>query len=563
MTDNAPMHVPRIWMNVTTTVNWTRPAVGIVRVEQELCKELGKLYGDRFSQCVLEKGAFVPYFPEDKEKQLEVGQFWPEPSRRFPRSSTFELFSSKEKIVAAGTTSRTDRAPFPAAPPKPRPKIGFGDIIISVGLDWDSGAADLFADLKRKMGIRFVTCCYDLIPILFPQFCVGEVAAYFKQYFTKVSWSSDLVLCISRQSESDYIRLADQMGFPQVPTAVMPLGDNVAPATVDDDIKLSDAAMRAMDEPFILFVGTIERRKNHEVLYRAYHLLAREGKLQDVPRLVFIGMAGWGVGDLLKDIELDPLVKNKIVLLNHVSDAELALLYQQAKFFVYPSFYEGWGLPVGEALAFGKVVIASDQGSIPEVGGDLVIYADAWNPREWANKIHHLSTSAEELDAAQMKIVKNYRKREWADTGLAVKNAITSIVDRQSPKPIIFSPGYEMSTAAGLACGGIIFSTGDAGALTFGPYIGVQKGSYDIEIFFDKLAGSSGKCQAMVACEIGKNIRAGVDRQFDEAEASGSMLMRQVLFEMDVIDFEVVIYVDKGLMISINRVEIRPAHQQS
>ena len=70
-------------------------------------------------------------------------------------------------------------------------------------------------------------------------------------------------------------------------------------------------------------------------------------------------MPGWGVGDLLKDIELDPLTKGMIVQLNHVNDAELLRLYESSMFCVFPSLYEGWGLPVGEALSLGKAVLCS------------------------------------------------------------------------------------------------------------------------------------------------------------------------------------------------------------
>ena len=108
--------------------------------------------------------------------------------------------------------------------------------------------------------------------------------------------------------------------------------------------KLSVAPVQAATkQPFILFVSTIERRKNHEVLYRAYHLLARQGTIESLPKLVFVGMPGWGVGDLLKEIELDPLTRGMIIQLHHVSDGELSYLYKKALFCVFPSLYEGVG----------------------------------------------------------------------------------------------------------------------------------------------------------------------------------------------------------------------------
>ena len=187
---------------------------------------------------------------------------------------------------------------------------------------------------------------------------------------------------------------------------------------------VSDEVRKLCEEPFVLFVSTIERRKNHEVLYRAYHLLCTEGRRVRLPKLVFVGAPGWGVDDFLTDLELDPLTRGLIVILDRVSDRELSMLYATAKFCVYPSFYEGWGLPVGEALAAGKVVLASDRGSLPEVGGDLVRYVDPWSPREWAREIWELSTNDTALEELRGRVSSGYKPRTWADTARVVKEEI-------------------------------------------------------------------------------------------------------------------------------------------
>src|SRR5690348_17143000 len=125
---------PRVWMNVTTSVNWTRPPVGIVRVEQELFKALSAVLGDRLIPCVLANGKFVPHVgpigavgaPTPDPEETFV---WPDPSYDFPETVSLEPKS-------------LPRMDFPV--PKKRPafagavdEIGFGDVLISVGLDWD------------------------------------------------------------------------------------------------------------------------------------------------------------------------------------------------------------------------------------------------------------------------------------------------------------------------------------------------------------------------------------------------------------------------------------------
>ena len=148
---------------------------------------------------------------------------------------------------------------------------------------------------------------------------MGDVAAKFKEYFTNLTWSSSAMLAISRRSEADYKALATDLGMPEIPTRVMLLG-NKLPEPGDD---VSNEVQEICGERFILFVSTIERRKNHEVIYKALHILGERGQLDPALKVVFVGMPGWGVGDLLKDIELDPFTKDHIVQLGHANDAEL------------------------------------------------------------------------------------------------------------------------------------------------------------------------------------------------------------------------------------------------
>jgi glycosyltransferase involved in cell wall biosynthesis len=95
---------------------------------------------------------------------------------------------------------------------------------------------------------------------------------------------------------------------------------------------------------------------------------------------------------------------------------------------LYPSFYEGWGLPVGEALALGKAVLSSDRGSLPEVGGDLVRYVDPWNPVAWAEAIWRLVDDDKEREAIASKVRVTYTAKKWEETAATVKSLIDGIL---------------------------------------------------------------------------------------------------------------------------------------
>jgi glycosyltransferase involved in cell wall biosynthesis len=298
------------------------------------------------------------------------------------------------------------------------------DVLISLGLDWDFDYYKDFYHFRTQHKIKVVTCCYDLIPVLYPQYCVGNVSNKFTSYFLDVADGSDLILCISKQSERDLNQMLEITGGARPPTFVFTLGDKVSQ---ENSGTLSAEVSSVCQGKFILFVSTIERRKNHEVLYRAYHLLCRQGKSSELPKLVFVGMPGWGTAELLEDIELDPQTQDLIVQLNHVSDSELEHLYKSSLFCVFPSLYEGWGLPVAEALCFGKAVVCSDQGSLPEVGGDLVEYVKPWDPQAWADKIYLLSTIDAKRLEIEDRVKNNYRPKSWLRAATEIKNKIDEL----------------------------------------------------------------------------------------------------------------------------------------
>jgi glycosyltransferase involved in cell wall biosynthesis len=472
-----------VWMNVTTSANWKRPPVGIVRVEMALAKELEAIYGrDKFKRCIWLDGQFVEWSPPETLSEIANDAAV---DNIFPRTSSFDL----ARLFLASAIKRfgnklgdddESSSLLISVPSGPRVKLypEPGDVLISVGLDWDHPYTDAFYSLSRDMGIRVVACCYDLIPVLYPQYCVGEVAARFKEYFTQLSWGSSVVLCISRQTQSDYLKLCRSLGVPTRKTRVIPLGDQV-PTNVGE---ISQGIGDLVAEPFILFVSTIERRKNHEVLYRAYHLLAKRGLRSKLPKLVFVGMPGWGVGDILKDIEIDPLTKGLIVQLNHVNDAELALLYQKTSFLVYPSLYEGWGLPVGEALAQGRAVLSSSEGSLPEVGGDLVRYVDPWRPGDWADAILDWVEHPEKVRAVEARVQREYKARRWEDTAKVTAEEIETLLAVPNRGMTLY-PGYDLSTQSGIHAGPSIMTKGELGFLYFGPYRALREGRYQVRVW--------------------------------------------------------------------------------
>lgn len=264
--------------------------------------------------------------------------------------------------TAAAATGCLDRASM-AAPAV----IDDSTVFVFLGAVWINDALMLAARDAHAAGARCVYLLYDLTPVL----QTGHTAAVnqlFDRYLSLVTQTASGVPAISASSRADYERHCARMGWTAPPGAVTGLPGGLDPA-------LFDTQLNPWPRPFVLFVGTVESRKNHLLALRAWQrLLDRHGP-DAVPDLVCVGRLGWHAAEFLREyVDTDGLDGKLSVLSTSVSDADLARFYAHCEFTIYPSNYEGWGLPVTESLAFGKVAIVAQNSSLPEAGRDLAVY---------------------------------------------------------------------------------------------------------------------------------------------------------------------------------------------
>jgi glycosyltransferase involved in cell wall biosynthesis len=169
------------------------------------------------------------------------------------------------------------------------------------------------------------------------------------------------VLCISEHTRSDFLRHYPDYGPQRV--KVLRLGADAAVATRPEHDQFAESLFDG--EPYAVYCATIDRRKNHQLLYRAAKEMARRGVAGNI---AFVGKVGSGVDDLIDCLRHDSLVAGRV---SHVADCDdryLAAIYRRARFAVYPSLYEGWGLGVTEALAHGTPCIVATGSSLGEAG---------------------------------------------------------------------------------------------------------------------------------------------------------------------------------------------------
>lgn len=384
-----------LWLDITSTTKWNRPAVGILRVEKEVARYF----------LELNTNLLVRYCIYDQ--------------------SAIKLFEIPRELVKNSVNDYTfGGVVLEKLEKRALHEVNFkkNDIYLTIGLDWDHKNYTYLYEVKVRSEIKVITMCYDLIPVLFPHLVVANVAGVFAKYFADLAWLSDHVFCISKNTENDLINFLNEIGAPLPTTSVIRLGENIVPK---DCLTNKSSLLKATNEPYILFVSTIERRKNHEVIYRA--IVKIINSQMSPPHVVFVGMNGWGVADFLNDIRLDPRVQNKVTILNNVDDDNLAALYKNALFTVYPSLYEGWGLPVAESLSYGKFCIASNSSSIPEIGGEFIDYVDPYDVSGWAQKILYYTRNQQDLDQRVNEITKNYKPYAWRETGYAIESVLLNI----------------------------------------------------------------------------------------------------------------------------------------
>jgi glycosyltransferase involved in cell wall biosynthesis len=263
----------------------------------------------------------------------------------------------------------------------PRVDLGAGDTLVCAGFGWSHSNIGAIAAAKARAGFRFVVLCYDIIPIVLPQVFKPRDVAENRRYWDRALAVADQVVVNARAVEDDLRRHAQAIRVEPPPIAVCPLGANPAAMDAPTAAPLPDGL-----EPgrYALFVSTIEPRKGHEMLYRVWLRLLAEGVAQAARfKLVFVGRPGWMVDELTAALAGDARLAGTLLRLEAVSDAALDALYRQAAFCLYPSLYEGYGLPVVEAFARGKALIASDGGSLPEIVGDLSPVLPARDEDAW------------------------------------------------------------------------------------------------------------------------------------------------------------------------------------
>jgi glycosyltransferase involved in cell wall biosynthesis len=302
--------------------------------------------------------------------------------------------------------------------------IAAGDLVIVPGLNvWYPEHNRELGEHVRAQGARLVVVVHDFGPMTAAQYFPASYQAAFRDWITNLFPYADLFV-----ADSEYTRREMNAVPPELRRAnclVNPLAHeypNQYPNQYQNQYpnQLPNAAAAGMRpavadlEDYVLHVGRIEPRKNLAGLIKVWARLA--GELGPaLPCLVLSGRMNDPTGEFAAALDAIGAAADRIRFLKDLSAAELARLYACCRFTVYPSFYEGWGLPVGEAACFGKVTAASNAASIPEVVGDLAVYFDPHDLDAMAAVLRRLVTDRAYLAGLESRLKATFHPRSWAD----------------------------------------------------------------------------------------------------------------------------------------------------
>ena len=250
------------------------------------------------------------------------------------------------------------------------------DKLLSLGAVWKPEHIDGLEGLASR-GVTVTALIYDMIPITHTGFLPSEEVDRFKIYLERMLRSNIRLTTISRSSRQEIAKYAQNTFGLCKDVAVTPL----ASSAETDRAKVSAGLLKAglQDREFVFMAGSIEPRKNQGFLLDIWQ--AATSRLVNPPALVFAG--GLAKAAYLQELRQKAGDLEGVLFFYNVDDEELAWLYENCLFTVFPSEAEGWGLPISEALDRGKYCLASDNTSLKEAGEGLVFHASLQDRQAW------------------------------------------------------------------------------------------------------------------------------------------------------------------------------------
>lgn len=371
--------------DITTYANNTATRSGIVRVEQALALELLAHPGVRVRFVLWEsltKG-FVEIPPDILANDL--------------------LLSYLGQLRAGGGGHQVEGIA--------------GADLIAVGSSWmqNFAYATGLGQFAETHDLTLSVLMHDMTPALFPHWYPEGYTASWNINCATILRAAKRLLVYSESTRRDVTAFALEHDIDLAPVEKIRLADEIGSFSN----KPTDTGLAIQQflssRPFVLSVGGIHVRKNYALLCDVWIML-RESMGEQCPHLVIAGGVSWNGGDLARAIREDRRVNRHIHIMDKIDDGALDWLYRHCLFTAYPSLYEGWGLPVGESLNYGKICISSNSSSMPEIAPGCTDLLAPVDRTRWHALVRHYAGSASARAQREASIRNLYAGTSWRST---------------------------------------------------------------------------------------------------------------------------------------------------
>jgi glycosyltransferase involved in cell wall biosynthesis len=256
----------------------------------------------------------------------------------------------------------------------------------------------------RRQGARVIVVIHDLIPITHPQFCRPSELRTHQVRMRCAARVSAGIVANSQHTLAGFRAFCDSEGLPVPPCRVALLGSGMHQAPAEG---------RPIAHPYFVMLGTLEPRKNHLMILEAWQALAA-AMGPETPRLVVIGQPGWNREHTASVLARCAALGDAVIVKAQCSDAECSTWLRHARALLFPSFAEGYGMPLVEALSLGVPVIASDLPAFREIVGDTPEYAAPGDTARWEALVRDYAPAGSAARAAQVERMGSFQAATWA-----------------------------------------------------------------------------------------------------------------------------------------------------
>ena len=330
----------------------------------------------------------------------------------------------------ANAVGRRQQIPTRTAPLE----VQAGDQLLLLDSSWHAEFFPIAERLKAQ-GVGIISVIYDLIPLTHPQFCDNNLVKVFDRWFDWIAEMADGFICISTTIR-DQLRaeIERRRGSAQVDKLWFDhfyLGSELDLASKGSSLDPALLQMFDDGDPVYLMVSTIEPRKNHAYLLDAFERLWAKGSKA---RLCIIGRVGWKCDELMERIRRHPELNGRLFMFNELNDRGLERAYAHARALVFPSYVEGFGLPLVEAMQRKLPVMASDIPVFREIGGDFVAYFDLDAPESLAGLVERFESTG---GFPAQRSVTEWRWIGWREASAQLITRVVAALRRQPREPAV------------------------------------------------------------------------------------------------------------------------------